>query len=53
MDKDLECEILKLAFEGRNIDAIKLYRERTKCGLKEAKDAFEDCVTKYFSEHEK
>jgi Ribosomal protein L7/L12 C-terminal domain len=36
---DLKQQILKLRAEGRQIDAIKLVRERTGCGLKEAKDA--------------
>jgi hypothetical protein len=34
-------DILDLIRQGQKIQAIKLYRERTNCGLKEAKDAVE------------
>ena len=34
-------ELQALIFHGRKIEAIKLYREHTKLGLKEAKDAVE------------
>ena len=34
-------EIVNLLRQGRKIEAIKIYRERTKLGLKEAKDAVE------------
>jgi ribosomal protein L7/L12 len=36
---DLKEEIRTLVLSGRMIDAIKLYRERTGAGLKDAKDA--------------
>lgn len=36
---DLKQDVLKLRAEGRLIEAVKLVRERTRCGLKEAKDA--------------
>lgn len=36
-----EPELLRLLEQGRKIDAIRLYRERTGAGLKEAKDAVE------------
>ena len=36
-----EVEMAALVRQGRKIDAIKLYRERTGMGLKEAKDAVE------------
>lgn len=38
---ELEKQLLDLMRQGRKIDAIKLYRERTHQGLKEAKDAVE------------
>ncbi len=37
-------DLLALAREGRKIEAIKLYREQTGAGLKEAKDAIERLV---------
>ncbi|PZS28112.1 MAG: 50S ribosomal protein L12 [Pseudonocardiales bacterium] len=37
----LSAEILDLLGRGRKIEAIKVYRERTGVGLKEAKDAVE------------
>jgi ribosomal protein L7/L12 len=37
-------DLLSLAREGRKIEAIKLYREQTGAGLKEAKDAIERLV---------
>ena len=40
-DATLEEEVRRLAAAGNLIHAIKLYRERTGCGLKEAKDAVE------------
>ena len=40
-DSPLETEIISLLEAGRKIEAIKLYRERTSTGLKEAKDAVE------------
>ena len=40
-DSSLEAEVLALLEQGRKIQAIKLYRERTGAGLKEAKDAVE------------
>jgi ribosomal protein L7/L12 len=40
-DSALETEIISLLEAGRKVEAIKLYRERTGTGLKEAKDAVE------------
>lgn len=40
-DASLEEEVRRLVAAGSLINAIKLYRERTGCGLKEAKDAVE------------
>jgi len=40
-DSSSEAEIVALLQQGRKIKAIKLYRERTGVGLKEAKDAVE------------
>jgi ribosomal protein L7/L12 len=40
-DGDLEDEVVSLLEQGRKIEAIKRYRERTGVGLKEAKDAVE------------
>ena len=37
----LDSQILQLMQTGRKIDAIKLYRETRRVGLKEAKDAVE------------
>jgi ribosomal protein L7/L12 len=37
-------EIKRLAHSGRKIDAIKMYRELYRVGLKEAKDAVEELV---------
>ncbi|MBI3829144.1 MAG: ribosomal protein L7/L12 [Planctomycetes bacterium] len=39
--KEAEDEIRRLLREDRKIEAIKVYREATGCGLKEAKDAVE------------
>jgi hypothetical protein len=38
---DLADRLAKLVAEGRKIEAIKIYREQTGAGLKEAKDAVE------------
>jgi len=40
-DAALETQIVSLLEAGRKIEAIKVYRERTGAGLKEAKDAVE------------
>ena len=40
-DPSLEEEIRRLVAAGSLINAIKLYRERTGCSLKDAKDAVE------------
>lgn len=40
-DTNFEAELRALLSEGRKIEAVKLYRERTGAGLKEAKDAVE------------
>jgi hypothetical protein len=37
----LEEQVLPLLRQGRKIEAIKVYRAATNCGLKEAKDAVE------------
>lgn len=41
VDSDLEAEIVGLLQGLKKMDAVKLYRERTGLGLKEAKDAVE------------
>jgi len=41
IESDLEADILRLLKQGEKISAIKLYREQTGCGLKDAKDAVE------------
>jgi ribosomal protein L7/L12 len=38
---DLKADIWALMQDGQKIQAIKFYRERTGCGLKQAKDAVE------------
>lgn len=43
----LPPELIDLIQCGRKIEAIKLYREHTGVGLKEAKDAVEDLERKY------
>ena len=40
-EPDFEAELHRLLNAGRKIEAIKLYRERTGTGLKEAKNAVE------------
>jgi len=40
-DRDFQDELVSLLERGQKIGAIKLYRERTGAGLKEAKDAVE------------
>jgi ribosomal protein L7/L12 len=40
-DAPFEEEVRRLAASGNLINAIKLYRKRKGCGLKEAKDAVE------------
>jgi len=44
---DLEGQILSLMAEGRKIEAIKIYREATGAGLKEAKDAVESLELRF------
>jgi ribosomal protein L7/L12 len=41
VDSSLEAEIVSLLEGGKKIEAVKIYRERTGMGLKEAKDAVE------------
>jgi ribosomal protein L7/L12 len=41
VDSTMEAEIVRLLEGGKKIEAIKVYRERTGIGLKEAKDAVE------------
>jgi len=48
MDQKLKDECIRLALEGKNIEAIKLIRDTFGCSLKEAKDAFEEGVLQYF-----
>ena len=43
----LEEQVLGLLRAGKKMDAIKLYREKTGAGLKEAKDAVEDLAKQY------
>lgn len=38
LDEAPDDDLRELVRAGRKIEAIKLYRERTNCGLKEAKD---------------
>jgi len=38
---DLKADVWALVQDGQKIQAIKFYRERTGCGLKQAKDAVE------------
>ena len=40
-DSSLEWDVVSLLEQGRKIDAVKVYRERTGVGLKQAKDAVE------------
>ncbi len=40
-DAGADAEVLELARAGRKIEAIKLYRDKTGVGLKEAKDYVE------------
>jgi ribosomal protein L7/L12 len=42
-----ENQILELLAAGRKIAAIKLYREQTSCGLKDAKDAVESLAAQH------
>jgi ribosomal protein L7/L12 len=44
---DPESQILELLAAGRKIAAIKLYRERKCCGLKDAKDAVESLAAQH------
>lgn len=39
--EEVPADIAKLARQGKKIEAIKLLRERTGCGLKESKDRIE------------
>lgn len=41
MTTDLEREVRSLLGQGRKIEAVKLYKEHTGCGLKDAKNAVE------------
>jgi hypothetical protein len=41
MPEDKQTAIKEAIFKGRKIEAIKLYRDATGAGLKEAKDAVE------------
>lgn len=43
---DLAGEILEFLDQGQKIQAIKVYRERTNAGLKEAKDVVEEIAAK-------
>ena len=46
-EKDLEAEVLDALSRTGKIQAIKLYRDRTKAGLKEAKDAVESIAARH------
>lgn len=41
MESDLQEQVRSLLLQGKKIEAIKIYRESTGFGLKEAKDAVE------------
>src|SRR3989442_1151660 len=43
---DLEAQVLSLLSQGQKIGAVKLYREGTGVGLKEAKEAVEDLAAR-------
>lgn len=45
---DLETDLRPLLEAGFKIDAIKLVRERTGCGLKEAKEQVEEFERRWF-----
>ncbi len=45
-DEELDEEVRTLADDGKKIEAIKLYRELTGAGLKEAKDAIDEYLGK-------
>ncbi|HVW38620.1 MAG TPA: ribosomal protein L7/L12 [Pirellulales bacterium] len=47
MKGDLEQQLLALLQGGKKIEAIRLYREQTGVGLKEAKDAVESLAGKH------
>lgn len=47
MKGDLEQQLLALLQGGKKIEAIRLYREQTDVGLKEAKDAVESLAGKH------
>jgi ribosomal protein L7/L12 len=40
-DKGLDAQLKELVQSGQKIEAIRLYRQQTGCGLKEAKDHIE------------
>jgi ribosomal protein L7/L12 len=46
-EKSLEAEVLSALSRDGKIGAIKLYRERTKVGLKDAKDAVEGLAARH------
>jgi hypothetical protein len=46
-ESSLEQRVLSLMAQGRKIEAIKLYRQETCAGLKEAKDAVEALAAKH------
>jgi ribosomal protein L7/L12 len=45
--ESLEAQVLALMGSSKKIEAIKLYRQQTGCGLKEAKDAVEALAVKH------
>jgi hypothetical protein len=47
MEGDLEQRVLALLQGGKKIEAIRIYREQTSVGLKEAKDAVEALARKH------
>jgi ribosomal protein L7/L12 len=46
-DPSFERELVSLLGEGKKIEAIKRYRERTGAGLKEARDAVEGLAVRH------
>lgn len=42
LPSEMKAQLLKLKAEGRMIEAVKLVRDRTGCGLKQAKDAVDE-----------
>ena len=47
IDRGFESELVALLEQGQKIEAIRLYRDKTGAGLKEAKDAVEALAAKH------